>query len=132
MKPEDLKLRDDVLQVLFWVRGEGLGEDADPTELSIWLGMESHLLTPILDAMRRDGYLVPGRRPCSWALSDLGLAEGGRRFTEEFADAGLGASGHGECGPECDCSQHGPDACAEHRHHRGASGRHGDPGSKSR
>lgn len=117
MEPEQLRLRDEILQALFWVRGEGLGEDADPTELAVWLGAESRALAPVLTEMYKDGYLVPGRRPESWALSEMGLVEGGRRFTEDFADAGLGASGHGECGPECDCNEHGPEACSRHGHH---------------
>lgn len=118
MEPRNLELRDEILQVLFWMQGEGLGEDADAGELAIWLAAGADRLAPVLAWMQRDGLVAPGGRDGAFRLTDLGLAEGGRRFTESFADAGLGVQGHGECAPGCDCLEHGH----EHCHHGGHAG----------
>ncbi len=120
MTPRTLEIRDEVLQVLLWMRGEGLGEDADARQLALWIAAGAEEIQPVLDWMVRDGLLAAGRRQASVRLSELGLAEGGRRFTESFADAGLGSQGHGECSDDCDCLEHGPEHCAEHRHLAGS------------
>ena len=122
MTPEELKLRDEILSVLFWLQGEGLSREATPTELRVWLSGDAPDIAPLMQAMAGDGLLEPGPRQESYRLSETGLAEGGRRFTEDFADAGLGAQGHGACSDDCDCHTLGPEHCVEHRHaHAGSA-----------
>ena len=121
MRPRDLELRDEILEVLFWMRGEGLGEEADAGELTVWLAAGAGRLASVLDWMRAEDLLREGTRPGAFRLTELGLAEGGRRFTESFAGAGLGVQGHGECAPGCDCLEHGHEHCSHgHRHGAGA------------
>lgn len=114
MTPRQLELRDEIMQVLFWLMGEKLGDEASPGELSVWIAAEASELEPVLEAMVLDGFLKQGRKEESYCLSELGLREGGRRFVENFADAGLGSQGHGACSDDCDCHLHGPENCPEH------------------
>lgn len=116
MTPRELELRDEILQVLFWLRGEDLGEAARVDELATWIAAEPAELEPVVGLMLDDGYLDTVGCGDTYTLTPLGLAEGGRRFTENFADAGLGRRAHGACSDDCDCHRLGPEHCAEHRH----------------
>lgn len=105
---EALRCRDDILQAMYWMRGEGFGEDADAASLVSFLALDESLLREQLDILVEDGYLEEsGGR---YRLSDLGAKEGGRRFADEFS--GLQDTAHGECGPECPhCQGVSRDAC---------------------
>lgn len=118
MTPEQLHLRDEVLQVLYWLGGEGLGDECTPEQFALWTGADRALLTPVLDLMLADGWLEPGASPNSYRFTALGKGEGKRRFADAFADHGLGWSGPGGCGPDCeDCLINGPESCHAHRPH---------------
>ncbi|MEO6594342.1 MAG: hypothetical protein ABIP94_06280, partial [Planctomycetota bacterium] len=113
--PADLHLRDEILQVLFWMRGEGLGDDATKEQLGVFL-VHTDGLPAVLEWMAAESWIEPGPRPAAWQLTELGVREGGRRFGEAFADAGLGSQGHGACAPGCDCETLGPEHCEVHAH----------------
>ena len=115
MTPEDLHLRDEILQVLYWMRGENLGDDATADQLGVFLAQTAGL-DQVLHWMASEGWIELGLRPGAWKLTGLGATEGGRRFTETFADAGLGSQGHGACAPGCDCETLGPEHCEVHNH----------------
>ena len=99
MTPEELHLRDEVLQVLFWLRGEGLGREASLEALSQWIGSPAEELSGVVREMRRDRFVETGADPRSYRLTDLGVREGGRRFVDNFSDTGLGLrlSEHNNC-----------------------------------
>ena len=103
-----LRCRDDILQAMYWMRGEGFGEDADVNSLVSFLALEETLLQEQLDVLVEEGYLEDsGGR---YRLSEIGAKEGGRRFADEFS--GLQDTAHGECGPECPhCEGIARDAC---------------------
>lgn len=105
--------RDEILQVMFWLRGEGLAETADAVLLERFLGVDADVGVRYLDKLVDDGYLV--RREEGYALSEKGISEGSRVFAEEFAD--LTRPSHGECGPDCWChaSPEEAEACATER-----------------
>jgi hypothetical protein len=103
-----LRCRDDILQAMYWMRGEGFGEDADVNSLVSFLALDESLLREQLDILAEEGHLevTEGR----YRLSELGVKEGGRRFADEFS--GLQDTAHGECGPECPhCQGIARDAC---------------------
>lgn len=105
--------REEILQVLFWLRGEGLGDNAEPMTLERFLGVEARILRPYLDRLVSEGLLrADGER---YVLTEQGIAEGGRVFAEEFAE--LTRPGHGECGSDCWChaSPEEAEACHEER-----------------
>ncbi len=104
-----LRCRDDILQAMYWMRGEGFGEEADARSLAGFLVLDEGLLSEQLTILTEDGYLEEsGGR---YRLSEIGVREGGRRFADEFAD--LQKTAHGECGPDCPVCKGIPrDACA--------------------
>ena len=93
--------RDEILQVMYWYRGEGFGENVTIRELQTFLPADEQLLATQLEAMVAEGYLA---RECEqptprYAFTPFGAKEGARRFADEFA--GLTNQAHGECGPNC-------------------------------
>ena len=71
--------RSEILQLLYWLRGEGLGDLVDPPLLERFLGVDAATGLRYLDRLTDDGYLD---RDGDWfALSARGLQQG----TLEFA-----------------------------------------------
>ena len=100
--------RDEILQLMYWLKGEGLLEAVAPDDLRRFLEAAPERLGELLTQLVRDGYLEPveGDAP-RYRLSSLGIAEGRRRFVDEFA-ALLGRESHIVCGdPGCDCQTSG-------------------------
>lgn len=116
----DVEAADEVLQILYWLRGEKLADDASLEVLQRFIPSDPAALSRILDRLERNGLVTTSLSDTGiprYRLSDEGAREGGRRFADEFAD--ITKPGHGECGdPECDCHQSGnPADCAHHHHH---------------
>lgn len=109
---EELRWRDEILGVLYWLRGEGIMDDAAVGDLSGFLVADPCVLADQLERLVATGYL--GRTGAGgatrYSLSELGGREGGRVFADDFAE--LTGAAHGECGPGClNCQQHGIGAC---------------------
>ena len=90
-------------------------------DLTRWIGLGSEDIQPLLERMTaNDLVLNVGDRSAGeaprYALTSIGVREGGKRFADEFSD--VTRPGHGECGdPNCDCHQTGdPADCVHHRH----------------
>jgi hypothetical protein len=100
--------RDEILQLMYWLKGEGLLEEVAPDDLRRFLEAAPERLSELLAQLVQDGYLELGEGDTPrYRLSILGLAEGRRRFADEFA-ALLGRESHIVCGdPECDCQTSG-------------------------
>src|SRR5215210_2860973 len=104
-----LRCRDDILQAMYWMRGEGFGEETDEGMLQSFLVVDQTLLREQLDILTEEGYLEESGG--LYRLSGLGVKEGGRRFADEFS--GLQSTAHGDCGPECPTCKGVPrDSCA--------------------
>ena len=105
---EAIRWRDELLQVLYWLRGEGLALEVTPPALVSFLQEEESVIAGWLRELAADGYVEPlvaadGQE--SYRLTALGLVEGRKRFVDEFAPM-LGKHGHGECNePDCACHQ---------------------------
>ncbi len=99
---EALYWRSEILQAMYWMRGEGLASDVDPLELAMFLAAQPPVVHRQLELLTVDGYVArtPGRL-ARYELTPLGAQEGGRSFRDEFG--GLTRAGHGECGPGCWC-----------------------------
>lgn len=110
---ELLRIREEVLQAMYWMRSEGLADDCSPRELSRFLGVGEASLAPYLERFARDGWLE--ERAGRYALSDRGAEAGKRTFADEFA--GLTGSSHGECDEDCWCHDSPEEAarCLEDR-----------------
>lgn len=111
--------RDEILQLVFWLQGEGFGDAVDAPTLERFLGIEGATAQAYLDRLVSDGFLheVAGR----YELSERGRADGARIFAEEFAD--LTRPAHGECGSDCWCHQSSDEAeaCARDRAEAGGA-----------
>jgi hypothetical protein len=110
---EVLRVRDEVLQAMYWMHAEGLA-DAPPTgELARFLAVPADTLAPYLERFAAEGYLeVAG---AGWRLTATGEETGKRTFAAEFAD--LTRPGHGECDDDCWCHESPEEAarCLEER-----------------
>jgi hypothetical protein len=101
--------RDEVLQVLFWMRGEGLGDAPSTDQLATFLSADASKLHLHLERMVNEGFLTRSEGN-GYALTERGRAEGGKLFMDEFT--GLTNQAHGECNdPNCACKTQGPQAC---------------------
>ncbi len=105
--------RSEILQVMYWLRGEGFGDQADPALLERFLGVDAAIGVQYLDQLAEEGYLTKlGGR---YALSEMGAREGGLEFAASFDE--LTRPSHGECSADCWChnSPEEAEACAAER-----------------
>ncbi len=110
--------RSEILQVMYWLRGEGLGDVVDATLLERFLGVDAAVGVGYLDRLVEEDYLE--REHDGFVLSPRGLQEGKTEFALSFAD--LTRPAHGECSADCWChaSVEEAIACAAERS-RGSS-----------
>jgi hypothetical protein len=111
MSEHELHWQDEILQVMYWMRGENLGQEVTPEQLNRFLHLEPAQLQAalqqllVLRLIRAQADNADGSQ--SFALTGRGIAEGKRRFLDEFSSY-LGKESHLECEePDCDC--HSPD-----------------------
>lgn len=102
-----MKVRDELLQAMYWMRGEGLAEAPGVRELSTFLVVPADTLAAYAERFVADGYLEPADG--GYRLTAAGEEAGKRGFADEFAD--LTKPGHGECDDDCWCHD-SPDAAA--------------------
>lgn len=110
-----LEAQDEVLQVMYWLRGEGLSSEVSATDLVRFIGRTDLEVEGILERLSSLGLVktLPGGGVLRVGLTAEGIREGARRFADEFAD--MTKPGHGECGdPECECRQTGNSADCRH------------------
>jgi len=114
--PDDLAAADDLLQMMYWLRGEKLASAADVATLERMSGLDPARLQRAILTLGRRGLLerLVIEEDIQYRLTEEGVREGGRRFADEFAD--LTKPGHGECGdPDCDCQRTGSPEDCRHR-----------------
>jgi hypothetical protein len=108
-----LAAQDEILQVLFWLRGERLAQDASAAELVRFVTLPLAEVEQVLLRLAAVGLVAASTRTSGegaaeprYRLSEDGVREGGRRFADAFED--LTRPGHGECGdPDCECRRTG-------------------------
>ena len=105
--------RSEILQVMFWLKGEGFGDQVDATLLERFLGVDSHVGVQYLDRLCQEGYVE--RVDDRYRLSEAGAREGGLEFAASFEE--LMTPTHGECRADCWChnSPDEADACLRDR-----------------
>lgn len=106
---DSLRQRDEILQIMFWLHGEGLGPDVAVPDILRFVDDERAVRTA-LGQLVEDGYLeaLDGEAASSrYRLTATGVHEGRRRFLDEF-EPYLARHAHGECGSaDCDCHRGG-------------------------
>lgn len=118
----DIARRDEMLELLFWFEGEGLGSSATLPAMTRFLVHKEETVRRTLDDLLGKGWVVEAAGdPAEYLLTEVGRGEAGRRFAAEFAD--VTSQGHGECNdPTCDC--HDNPAGAAECHAAKAAGGH--------
>ena len=112
---EYLRVRDEVLQAMYWMRAEGLATAPTATELARFLTVPGPTLGPYLERLVQDGMLAHEGE--GYGLTPAGVDAGKRTFADEFA--GMLGQGHGECDEDCWCHDSPEEAarCLEDRGH---------------
>ena len=106
---DDLKRRDEILQIMFWLHGEGFGPDVAVADILRFADGERAVRTT-LGQLVEDGHLEAvgdADGSARYRLTSSGVREGRRRFLDEF-EPYLARHAHGECGSaNCDCHRGG-------------------------
>jgi len=105
---EVLRLRDEVLQAMYWMRSEAISEAPALDELSRFLATPEETLGSYLARFVADGLLEGDAQ--GFRLSAAGQELGKRTFADEMAD--LTRPTHGECDDDCWCHD-SPEAAAD-------------------
>jgi predicted transcriptional regulator len=105
---DDLYWQDEILQVMFWLLGEGFAEEVSVAELRRFLDGDPTMLADNLAHLAECGLVLEGNN--TYRLTEMGTEEAQRRFVDEFRPL-LGRTGHGECNDDCWC--HDPDHAGE-------------------
>src|SRR5262249_33295488 len=112
---DDIARRDELLEFLYWIEGEGFRGAATFESIARFLASSPERIRETLDDLVRRGDVR--ETAGEFRLSDTGGREAARRFAEEFAP--LIAQGHGECNdPNCDCHADPLSAAECHAGHR--------------
>ena len=116
-KSEQLRVlywRSEILAVVYWLHGEGLGDIVDIDLIRQYLGADAHEeLSTYLDLLVDDGSMV---RDGDWyALSERALADGEAQLATAFTDQVHPVVS--ECNDECWCQSSAAEAeaCARAR-----------------
>jgi hypothetical protein len=112
----DIEGIDEVLQIMYWLHGEGLMADVSVADLGRFLDWPATRLQSVLNDMASVS-LAEERTFTNGAarfiLTADGLREGARRFSDEFAS--MTRPGHGQCG-DADCECHVTGSADDCRH----------------
>jgi hypothetical protein len=105
--------RSEILQVMYWLRGEGFGDQVDAALLERFLGVDAGIGVLYLDRLVEEGYVE--RAGDRYVLSEIGAREGALEFAASFSE--LTRPTHGECSADCWChnSPEEAEACQAER-----------------
>ena len=105
--------RSEILQVLYWLRGEGFGDLVDAPMMERFLGVDAQTALTYMGRLAEEGYLT---RDGDWfSLSEAGLDDGAAEFISSFST--MTRPTHGGCSADCWCeaSPEEADACERQR-----------------
>lgn len=111
---EVMRIRDEVLQAMYWMRAEGIADSPPVEELARFLAVPADTLRPYIERFVTDGLLEAAGDGVR--LTTRGEQDGKRAFADEFSD--MTRQGHGECDDDCWCHDSPEEAarCLEERH----------------
>lgn len=112
---DPLGRRDQLLELLYWIEGEGFPGATPIDALARLLTQPVEFVAATLEDLLRRREVALDPASGEYKLTEAGRREGARRFADEFAP--LLSQGHGECNdPACECHSD-PLAVSEcHRH----------------
>jgi len=102
--------KDEILQILYWMDGEGLGKQVPTSQILALLNTNKANLHYHLEKLVNEKVITASEDHVDdhtlISLSIDSKKEAGSRFAEAFQ--GYQKAGHGECGPDCEFC-YGPD-----------------------
>ena len=117
-RSDPMARRDELLELLYWLEGEGIPGAATRAAMARFLARPDHEVEEVLAQLLARGD-IDAAGDAEYRLTETGRREAARRFAEEFA--GMTGQGHGECNdPTCDCHTNpaGAAECHAHKPHR--------------
>lgn len=102
-RPDDVVARrDELLELLYWIEGEGFGGAATLSAIVRFLAHPEDQTRLALQELIACGDVAHDAASDEYRLTATGRREAARRFAETFAP--MLSQGHGECNdPNCDC-----------------------------
>ena len=98
----DIARRDEVLEMLYWIEGEGFSGASTLDAIARFLTHDRADVARTLSDLVARGDTTHNPETGGYRLTETGRKEAARRFAEEFAP--MLSQGHGECNdPNCDC-----------------------------
>ena len=98
----ELARRDEVLEMLYWIEGEGFSGAATLDAIARFLTHSLEDVRRTLTELEARGDVTHAPATGEYRLTETGRLEAARRFAEEFAP--MLNQGHGECNDaNCDC-----------------------------
>ena len=100
---DDIFWRDEILQVMYWIRGEQLQSSVTATDLEVFISAPAADIFGHLERMVAEGYLQCQQDTAGfwnlsrYTLSSFGVKEGGRTFAADFAE--MTKPAHADCPP---------------------------------
>ena len=121
-RDDPIARRDELLEVLYWLEGEGIPGAASVAGMARFLSRTPDEVREVLDLLVARGD-VEASGDSEYRLTVTGKGEAARRFAEQFA--GMTGQGHGECNdPSCDCHTNPEGAAACHAERAGKHHNH--------
>lgn len=108
----EIARRDEVLEMLYWIEGEGFSGASTLDAIARFLTHNRDDVARTLDDLVARDDTTHDAETGEYRLTNTGRKEAARRFAEEFSP--MLSQGHGECSdPNCDChsSPGGPAEC---------------------
>ncbi|MEP6471162.1 MAG: hypothetical protein ABJC28_04035 [Acidobacteriota bacterium] len=102
---DELGRRDEILELLFWMKGQNFADSLSVADLERFLSHPRDQITSSLEKLASLGAVE--REGERYRLTAEGLPEARRRFVDDFRD--MLADGHGECNFSCE-ADHDHDA----------------------
>ena len=100
--------RSEILQVMYWLRGEGLDDHVDLDVILRFLAAEPVVAAHYLERLVAEGYLE--RAGGRYSLSERGASQGALEFATAFGD--LVRPAPGACSRDCWCHASADEAAA--------------------
>lgn len=116
----DIAAQDELLELLYWLEGEGFQGSASIEGIVRFLAKPDRLVRKTLERLLVLGSVRHDADSGEYRLTEAGRSEAARRFAEEFAP--LLSQGHGECSDaDCDCHTNpaGAAECHARKAHEG-------------
>ena len=99
--------KNEILQCMFWLQAEGLGDEANVTLLERFLGVDVNVDVALLDRLLEEGYVE--RVGDCYKLTEAGTRTGGVELAASFEE--LMKPTYGECGRTVWCMGRAPGEC---------------------